>query len=303
MNLDLMAASVKPATARQYKTGLDKFIRFIHLSHTPINTPREMDCAMTAFIAKEYSEGGAKSTCVNALSAIAMVTHDFSFRLALRSLRGWGRVQPAVQRPPMPKEVMVVMVETFIMKADIHMAALVLLGFYGFLRISEPLAMKWEDVSPPSRLAMSGEGGAIRLPKSKTGSNQSIRMSSRLFWRLMRQLRDQAGTIAPLTGDERIFNMSYPKVADKLKATLVEIGVGHFKLTCHSMRHGGATSHFLETGDIGYIQAQGSWASMRSLRNYVQSGKSLLLALAIPREVKERARRFLDKVNLGTNNL
>jgi integrase len=302
MNLDLMAASVKPATARQYKIGLDKFILFIHNNQIRANTHTEMDRAMTEFIAHEYSTGGAKSTCVNAIAAVAMMSHGAAFKLALRSLKGWSKIRPSVQRPPMPKAVMIALVELFILREDIEMATLVLLCFYGFLRISEPLAMKWQDISPPSEQSMNGPGGAIRLPQSKTGTNQSIRMSSKLFWRLLAKLRAAAQRTIQLTGEEKVFNLNYHTVTGRLQAALLELGVGSFKLTCHSMRHGGATAHFLETGDIAYVQAQGRWASMKSIRNYVQSGKALLLVVAVPEEVRNRATRFLARVS-RTNNL
>ena len=53
----------------------------------------------------------------------------------------------------------------------------------------------------------------------------------------------------------------------------------------HSLRHGGATRHFLQKKPISDIQFRGRWSSSKSVRTYIQSGRALLLLTQVPTEV------------------
>ena len=58
----------------------------------------------------------------------------------------------------------------------------------------------------------------------------------------------------------------------------------------HSLRHGGATHRYLSGQPLEDILRFGRWASTKSARRYVQSGRALLLAVNVAPNVLASAR-------------
>ena len=50
----------------------------------------------------------------------------------------------------------------------------------------------------------------------------------------------------------------------------------------HSLRHGGATHDYLAGVPLEEILHHGRWASVASARHYIQAGRALLMATALP---------------------
>ncbi len=53
----------------------------------------------------------------------------------------------------------------------------------------------------------------------------------------------------------------------------------------HSLRHGGATRYHLLGHTIGDVELRGRWASSKSARRYIQSGRAMLMSVDIPTTV------------------
>ena len=60
----------------------------------------------------------------------------------------------------------------------------------------------------------------------------------------------------------------------------------------HSFRHGGASRAYLAGRDMSAIILRGRWAAESSARHYVQAGRQMLLALALPPSVATIASRL-----------
>ena len=59
----------------------------------------------------------------------------------------------------------------------------------------------------------------------------------------------------------------------------------------HSFRHGGASRAFLAGREMSEIIVRGRWAAESSARHYVQAGRQMLLALALPPSIAALAAR------------
>ena len=59
----------------------------------------------------------------------------------------------------------------------------------------------------------------------------------------------------------------------------------------HSFRHGGASRAFLADREMSEIIVRGRWAAESSARHYVQAGRQMLLALALPPSIAALAAR------------
>jgi len=60
----------------------------------------------------------------------------------------------------------------------------------------------------------------------------------------------------------------------------------------HSLRHGGATRLKMRGVPLEEVMQRGRWAVSPSARHYIQAGEAMLLSVAVPRAVAERAREL-----------
>ena len=70
------------------------------------------------------------------------------------------------------------------------------------------------------------------------------------------------------------------------------MGNARLHFVWHSFRHGGASRAYLEGRDMSAIILRGRWAAESSARHYVQAGRQMLLALALPPAVATLASRL-----------
>ena len=137
-------------------------------------------------------------------------------------------------------------------------------------------------------------GVAVYLPRTKTGRRQAVRIDSPELAELVVAWR----TASERAGARRLF----PPAASlrvSLNRALQALGAGgpawetrglHF--VWHSFRHGGASRAYLEGRDMSAIILRGRWAAESSARHYVQAGRQMLLALALPPAVATLASRL-----------
>ena len=57
---------------------------------------------------------------------------------------------------------------------------------------------------------------------------------------------------------------------------LLELGIGRVGYKPYSLRRGGATTSFLETGNIGMVTVAGRWQSQNTARIYINDGMKVL---------------------------
>ena len=69
----------------------------------------------------------------------------------------------------------------------------------------------------------------------------------------------------------------------------------------HSLRHGGATHDHLRGLTVEDILRLGRWASTKSARHYIQSGRALLLTMEIPHVAEMAALLCLDVLTTMTH--
>ena len=121
-----------------------------------------------------------------------------------------------------------------------------------------------------------------------------MRVRDRLVIALLRQLV-RAAARGPKVSNGKVFGFSD------------QVYRGHFKRACadlrlpvgyvpHSLRHGGATHDHLTGMGLEDILMRGRWASVKSARHYVQSGRALLLDSKVPADIAVLARQISQDV-------
>lgn len=64
----------------------------------------------------------------------------------------------------------------------------------------------------------------------------------------------------------------------------------------HSLRHGGATHDFIRGMTIEWIMFRGRWASSKSARHYIQSGRAVMLSTAVPAAMAALAAKLAPRI-------
>ena len=82
-----------------------------------------------------------------------------------------------------------------------------------------------------------------------------------------------------------VFPFSAQQFRTMLADALASLGMSHFRITPHSLRHGGTTRDFLLGFPADEIKLRGRWADLKSLQRYIQICESLLIQQQVPDEV------------------
>ncbi len=142
-----------------------------------------------------------------------------------------------------------------------------------------------------------GDVLAISLPISKTGRNQAVLLQCYALVELLHQYKDTVTT-------NKMFQINRNQFQRSVTKRLRGLGLGHFHLTPHSLRHGGAVHDFTSgSRTLQEIILRGRWKHQKSAENYLQTARALCLAAEIPTEVASKGRHFLQNPELMLRTL
>jgi integrase len=161
----------------------------------------------------------------------------------------------------------------------------VVLAFDCLLRIGELVGLRVEDVADAedARIGVDSVDMTLRLRSTKTGPNQWVVVENPVVKTLVRQL---VSTSPP---DSFLFPFTASVFRNRFKSACSDLNLSPLYVP-HSLRHGGATRLHLLGRPMEDILLRGRWASNKSARRYIQSGKAMLMTMDVPRRVQDLAR-------------
>ena len=291
--VDFLLGSVQQATRVQYLKGVREFLRWAAASFTAdfdVISVRELDALLVEWVVDLFHAGSNRGRLGIAHNAKAGLELLLSLpRNSLpglsRAFRTWDRQIPGHSPPPMPRDVLLVLVRHLRMAGQMRAACCLLLGADALLRPSELVALKREDclLGPDPRLGPGVRGG-VRVRIAKTGRNQFVALSDPLALHGLRWL------LAHTALGELLLGVPYHALRLLFSRTLLALGLQECGFTMHgTMRHGGATFLFLSAVPVADIQVRGRWASALTLRRYLQGWRSLMVGLTLPDAVQQVA--------------
>ena len=166
-------------------------------------------------------------------------------------------------------------------RGEFDAALMMLVGFDCYLRIGELMNLTVQDVAMANdpRIGAAYRGVLLRLGKTKTGNNQTVTVESNdVAYLLQRHVRGRKS-------NEKVFTIGLSRFYSLMRQACDAFGLGEHGYTPHSLRHGGATRHFLQGKPIADIQFRGRWSEAKSVRTYIQSGRALLLLTNVDSDV------------------
>ena len=168
-----------------------------------------------------------------------------------------------MQVPPMPLEVANALAMLLYAGSRPAEGLAILLCFAGMLRISEALALLWDDVVATSR------GLIIRIRCAKTGENQETviaNASTSMFVGLARPS-------GKMSGQTRICDTSYTAFRFWFNAGLRALRMEALGFKSHSLRRGGATARILAGYTLVQVMLEGRWSCESSCRLYLKTAE------------------------------
>ena len=297
VNTVLQQAAYTNTTITLYRKAVHAFLDWTAHHHLHINTIPQLDVILNNYIVHLWSTGVGKATADKTVYGIIMYIAEADRQLhnTHKSLKGWHHIHRVVSYPPMSWDICV-LVSCQLAKSRLWTYAVgCLLAFDCYLRVGELCGIQFSDVADVAdgRVSSSHPRMSIRLAHTKTGDNKWVDVRSPIVVTLVRSL------LASARPGTALFPFSTSMFRHTFKAACIAVGVGHVGYVPHSLRHGGATHDHIHGMSMEDIMMRGRWASNKSARMYVQTGRALLLTQSIPSSVLATARVLSQDVQLS----
>jgi integrase len=252
--------------------------------------------ALLEFVNESFKVGASRQSCVNLVSALALVAPWVDLHHAKKALKGWCRLEPTRSRRPVSKSIMEALAAVLIREGHVEAAAATLFAFDTYARHSEITNLLVGDLvfGGDPRLMRPSSLGAVFLRDTKTGSHQWVELRCPRLVRLLRLL------VSNRPARDRVFfaSLRSSPLLRLLKRAQVLLGFDSPPFVVHSLRHGGATHDFLQGVPTLDIAIRGRWASEKSLRTYISVWQAWLLEVHMSPVVRDRINAFTRSFSL-----
>ena len=232
---------------------------------------------MSDYIEHLWATGAGRSTGSNVIAALQDCQPYLKGKLtqSWRLMKTWVVNEIPNRAPPLPLEILEVMVGYALFKQQHLFALSLLVGFHGLLRTGEILSISASHVS-----VASPKGPAvISLGLTKGGKRQGAAESVTLYVEdLCRRLYQWKSCVKPtqrLTPASHIWRKQFNDMLAALK-------LGNVDFRPYSLRRGGATHQFRQHGSLDKLLVHGRWQTAKTARLYVNEGMAVLAEMTIP---------------------
>jgi integrase len=279
----LVEAGYKVATLLRYKGEVVSFINWCQQQSEHDlegDTSEEFDVSVSLYFGFLWECGYGRSKAACLLAGISLYVPALRGKLPIctRLLRNWSKAEPSVPYPPLTRDATAAIAIRMAADGYADFGVGVLVAFSCFLRVSELVGLKVADFADAKDPRTGSSDMVLRLASTKTGPEQSTLVRDPQVQQLLR--RHVRGR--PTGG--AVFGFSAAAFRRVFKKTCGLLGLDS-SFTPHSLRHGAATTAFLNGVSLETIMQMGRWRQSTSTAHYVQTGRALLLKMRVPRKV------------------
>jgi integrase len=282
--LSLLALSrFTPGTLYRYRRALEDFCQWTRSQRIRLQTApsiEQLDRLLAAYCCYLQRAHKPFSRAQLTLSAAQAFRPSAKRRLPNSSaeLSGWRRITISRQHPPLTWPVTCAIAYRMAQDGHSRAAVCVLLAFDCLLRIGELVGVRPSDIlTPIDKDPKLGWFVTVRLPRTKTGMNQSVRILSSEVARLTLRLK-----AATKPDDTLLVGMSSTGFRNLFKSTCKSLQLDPSYVP-HSLRHGGATRLAIMGKDVSTIKTRGRWKSLDTCERYMQIFQSVIGAHKAPK--------------------
>ena len=259
---------VSPKAARSYEKSCQAFFLWTHQCGFSLpDEVVEFDQLLMDYIDEAWEEGESRSVVANLLSGLHHYVPGLRGKLngAWRLHAAWCRKELPERSHPMPPKMITAFAGLALHWKLPGLAVGMLLGYHCFLRTGELCAVQFGHILVSTDLSW----GSLRLPTSKsqqrTGVEEQVDITDGQLLRLLNHLAASAHPGDPLIG---MTTVQFRKYFSMIRQGLE---LNDLRLLPYSIRRGGATSYFRDTGSLDKTVVRGRWANSRTARIYINA--------------------------------
>ena len=262
----LRFAGLQQRTLRAYRLSIDRFLVFSKIHRLPLRTSSQLDYAVAEFINSLYQEGDSLAQAGHLLSGLKRFYPSMRLQLPTASqfFRNWQRIHRPERAVPISWDLLQAMAALCLELGSPHVALMLYVGFFCFLRTSEMLSLQMLHLIPDSR----SHRITVIIPFAKTsvGNPQVVLFHDHRIHQLLltvQQARARQSFLWPSSPGR--FRFLWHRLLEAF-----EFGPDDY--SPYSIRRGGATWHFLRTSSMDATLQLGRWTCNRTARMYIDQG-------------------------------
>jgi len=292
----LEQTSVLTSTRRDYKDRAGRLVDWCREHRLDWRSPEELDQIVLLFFDECFWRGDPSAEGSKLLASlkffIPAVSRLGSHHLprSHRALKSWNKVDPGLQRLPLPRAVMLAICAWMLQQKLLWEAFAVVLSFVAYLRPGECQGLKVKNLVPPATLTGPYSRWSLDLhPASdgrpgKTGTfNETVLLDTDLWmYPLFSRL------VANRSPESLLWPFSSRHLASRFHAACDRLRLRSLAPCLYSLRHGGASEDLLRRlRSPTEVMNRGRWRSNSSLKRYGKEAKlGAQLRLVPPQVIK-----------------
>lgn len=279
--LCLQAHSVSPATLKLYREFWEELTEFARENGCEFDAA-EGDRLLAAWMEEKFMQGWNAYVGSTGLATVKYMLPDFGrggklgLPESLQAMRGWKKKAPAHSRLPLPWEVVARLAEQLVLDGYWTTGIYIVLTFAGYLRPSEGLKLRREDVIPPA----GGQHifwGLVLHPRelgmaSKTQEYDEVVLLDLPTYHLVLPALAALRSLTPV--GHRLFEFSQADAAQRFRAVSLRSGLAALTPVLYQLRHGGPSADIAAgRRTVEQVKLRGRWRCDQSVRRYVKDGR------------------------------
>lgn len=265
--ISLKSCIVNSRTLAQYSKAVLKFLDWLRACGRSAPTSlSDLDGLVSDYICFLWEDGDTIGTAGNTISGLQHFYSPCRKHLygSWHLFSAWRKRELPAQAPPLPLLFMFAFVGRMISLRHIGVAAAWSVGWHCFLRTHEFASLIGSDV------VLGPVSGAVILPITKKGIRDSVAISDPLVINLS-LLRK-----AEISAGESFAGADIALIRKYFAECISFFGLRAFDFRLYSVRRGGATHFFKNSGNMEQTLVRGRWESARTARIYLTEGMASL---------------------------
>eukprot|EP00438_Fugacium_kawagutii_P003576 Skav222553 [mRNA] locus=scaffold2837:372454:374148:- [translate_table: standard] len=277
---------LKPRTLKSYRQALRRFFDWLEAEEIDIpGKPSDLDELLASFLEHLWLDDINVTYAGHTLSAFRRFYPQLRFKLPVsrQFFSNWKSVHVTKQAIPLPGDVAMAAAGVALASDEWSLAALLLVGFAAFLRTGEIVGLQ------TSHIDVCEQSGHIilALPSTKTSKQrmESVAIQDKRLASLLQLAIELAVTpfVASLTPNG---------FRARLALLLAHLELQDHNFTAYSIRRGGATHAFANGHHFDTLLVKGRWQSVKTARQYLDSGRAALVQLQFSDQSHELIRHY-----------
>lgn len=270
---------VKRITVDRYNHHFNIFVDYLLqvYGRWPV-TPPEYDMIVAEYLEVLWDSGDPKTSATYTLASL----HYFIPQLRRQLPRSWklkaiwDKLELPCQAVPLSLEVLFGIVGFFLRHEEFPMAFGCLLGFNSLLRTGELLQLRVGDcVSTP-------HGCILHLQDTKGAQRRLLQEETVVILDSLTIRIIQLLSRGKNPGDFLV-GLSPQKFRTKWNKMKQDLGLSSYRYLPYSLRRGGATWFFANSGSFSQTMMRGRWQHLKTCKLYIAEAQLALSQVALPR--------------------